>query len=414
MRTKAMREKRAKLIEDARALFNGESVTAEDRAKFDTMMAEADTLKGDIDRIEAADKLEAELRSAAGPVAAGGSGKSVDETQDEAAREKRILRAYLSGNVRALSDQDRQSFAQRLGNITDASGNPIQNAAGTGDANGSGLTIAPLFQRELLVAMKAFGGVRGAARDIATDTGASLPWPTMDDTSNVATIIGENTQVPADTDLSFGSRQIGSYTYRSGVLTISLQLLQDSAFDFDALIRSAMATRFARGQNAHFTNGDGNGKPQGILVGAAAGPTVAKAAITFDNLIDLEHSVDPAYRQGASYMFNDATLKALRQIKDAQGRYLWQAGANTGAPDTLNNRPYSINQDMPVIGASAKSVVFGDFNNYIIRDVLGMQMMVLRERYADYLQVGYISFMRTDGKLVSAGQPIKYLQHAAA
>lgn len=410
MRTKALREKRAKIVSDARGLIDKDNPTAEDMAAFDAAMAEADTIKAQIDRIEKADGLAAELGTAI-DVHAEARRISRDQAQDDLAREKRIMTGLLRGGLGALSDEDRAVAAKRIG--------PIENAAGTGTGAAGGYTIAPAFMRELLIAMKAQGGMRQAARTVATETGVDLPWPTMDDRSQVATIIGENAQIAADTDLTFGSQTLGGYTYKSGVLLVSLQLLQDSAFDFDTTIRDAIAGRFVRGQNAHFTTGDGSGKPSGVITGAALGKTGAAGqttSITYDDLVDLQHSVDPVYRPGAKFMFHDSTLQVLRKLKDGNGRPLWQpglAGLSGPLPDTLLDTPYVINQDMPAMAAGAKSVLYGNFDNYIIRDVLGMQMMVLRERYADYLQVGYIAFMRSDGKLISAAQPIKYYANAA-
>ena len=70
---------------------------------------------------------------------------------------------------------------------------------------------------------------------------------------------------------------------------------------------------------------------------------------------------------------------------------------------------------MPVMAANAKSILFGDFSNYVIRDTLGLQIMVLRERYADELQVAWSAWMRSDGNWLcpSAGVNMKYFQNSA-
>ena len=105
-------------------------------------------------------------------------------------------------------------------------------------------------EADLLIALKAWGGVRQAARAITTATGAALPWPTMDDTGVAATILAtENTTVGSGTDLAFGRSSLGAYTYVSGVMPVSLELLQDTVFDVDGRIRNALARQFGVGQN---------------------------------------------------------------------------------------------------------------------------------------------------------------------
>ena len=411
MTAKELRVARAKLITDARVLLDASDATAESLARANTMLDESDAMLGRIGNIERADALEAGLAEQRQNVTDRG-GPSVDRQVSDLDREKRIMTALLRGDHKGLNDADRQEFVNRLQRVS--------NAAGTGTSPGGGYTIAPAFQKDLLQRMVAFGGMRQAAQTIETDTGVNLPWPTLDDTANMGSILAENSQVGNDNDLVFGQVSMGAWTYKSGLLLVSLQILQDSAFDFDKLVRNAMATRLARIQNLHFTTGTGVGQPQGVVTGAAQGVVGANGSttsVTFDNCIDLIHSVDPAYRSGAKFMAHDTTLQALRKLKDNTGRYLWQpydtgiAGAPPG--DSIWGYPLVINQQMPVMAASAKSIVFGDFSNYMIRDVLGMQMMVLRERYADFLQVGYIAFMRTDGRIISAAQPLKYYQNSA-
>jgi HK97 family phage major capsid protein len=403
-------------VTEARGFIDKDTPSAEDFASYEAAMKKVDELGRQADALDSQAALEATL-SDAHRKTADERHISFDQAASDAARivanEKLILRAVLAGNPRLLTtDEQRASYAEKMSGI--------QNAASTGTAAAGGATIAPEYQRELLIAMKAQGGMRAASRVLSTDTGVDLPWPTMDDRSQVATIVGENTQITADTDLSFGTKTLKGWTYKSGVLLVSRQLMQDSAFDFDGLVQNAIVGRFVRGTNADYTNGAGTAGPQGVTVGAALGVTGATGSttsVTFDNVIDLIHSVDPVYRPGARFMFHDTTLQALRKLKDSNGRYLWQPwdqGASGAPPgDSIWGYPVTINQDMPVMAANALSIAFGNFQSYVIRDVLDMQMMVLRERYADYLQVGYLAFLRTDGRLVSAAQPIKTYKNSA-
>ncbi|MDB5380229.1 MAG: putative rane protein [Rubritepida sp.] len=401
---KKLRGDRGKLIINAREILNKADCTPEQMAEADRMMGEADGLMTRIDGIEKADKMAADLAEAQAEVA-GERGVPQGQVQQEAEAERRRIVAYITGDQSKLTDDDRRVMAKR-----------IQGAGAVGTPGAGGYTVAPEFMRDLLIAQKAFGGMRAAGREIKTDTGVDLPWPTMDDTANVATIVAENTAGAAGTDLGFGSKTLKSWTYRSGYLPISIELLQDSAFDFDTLIRDALAGRFARGQNPHFTTGNGTTQPEGIITGAAlgrTGTTGQTGSIITDDLIELEHSVDPAYRQGSSFMMHDTSFKVVKKLKDAQNRPLFLPGFTVGAADTILGYPVRINQDMPVMAANAKSALFGNLSNYVIRDVLGLRVTRLNERFAENGQIAFIAFQRTDGRLVSAATPVRWYANSA-
>lgn len=404
-----MREERAAIHTKMNAILsNGAGVTPEQEAEVDRMEAEFIRLGGLVAKAERAETIERELAADRAIVHAA-TNVSVDKQEADAAQEKRLFAAFVSGATGMLNAADRTVLQNRI------------NAAGAiGSQGNGGYLVEPGFQRQLLIAQKAFGGMRAVSREISTATGVALPWPTMDDTNNVATIVGENTPGVNGADLQFGTTAIGAFMYRSGILPISRELLMDSAFDFDSLVRDALAQRFARGQNTHFTVGSGVGQPQGVVTSAPTGATGATGQTTsviYDDLINLEHSIDPAYRQGAIYMMHDTTVKALRKLKDATGRPLLWTDTDalaSGAPYLfLNGSPVQINQDMPVMAAGAKSILFGNFNNYVIRDVLGVEITRLNELLAANGQVGFIGFARADGRLISAVSPIKAYVNSA-
>jgi HK97 family phage major capsid protein len=407
MRSKALRAQRAQIVADARKLIDKEAPSAEDMAAFDAAMAESDRIMKQVEALERHETIEREL--AASTALNPGAAIVVDPTKSNdprevVAREKRLLTAYLRNGIGGMSEEDRTALAPRFTN------------AAMGTSGSMSVTIAPEFTRELFIAMKAQGGMRAAARVITTDTGVSLPFPMMDDRSNVATIIGENTAITEDTELAFTSVTLGAFTYKSGTLLISLQLLQDSAFDFDTIVRDAIAGRFVRKQNADYTTGAGTTLPRGVVLDAVSGKVGIvgqTTSVIYDDLVDTFHAVDPVYRNGASWMMNDSSVKVVRKLKDTQGHPLWQPSLTAGTPDSLLNCPVVVNQDVASMAANAKSILFGNFNNYIIRDTLDVQMLVLRERYADFLQVGYIAFCRSDGRLVSAANPIVWYQNSA-
>lgn len=249
-----------------------------------------------------------------------------------------------------------------------------------------------------------FGGMMEAAEVLRTTTGAALPMPTSDDTSNEGEIIAENAQHNQQ-DITFGSVTLNAHMYSSKIVLVSIQLLQDSAIDVDGHVGTKLAERLARIMNRHATTGTGSSQPEGVMTSAPAKVRFnGSNAVTQTELIDLEHALDPAYRrQGARWMFHDTTLRDIKKLTDNDGRLIWQAGLSSGEPDTLLRYPYTINQHMEQMASGARSIAFGNFKKYYIRIVRELTMLRLVERYADYLQVGFLAFNRMDGKLVDAG-----------
>jgi HK97 family phage major capsid protein len=289
-------------------------------------------------------------------------------------------------------------------------------ALGTPDSAG-GYTIPEDFYNKLTDALKFYGGMRQSRAEIIRSTsGADLPMPTDDDTSNSGAILDENTQV-GEQDITFGVVILGAYMYTSKLVRVSLQLLQDSAFDLESWLARKLGERIGRATNNHFTVGTGTAQPNGVVTAASegkVGDTGQTTSVTYGDLVDLFHAVDRDYRQNGEWMMHDSSLKALKKLEDNDGRPLWQPGLAVREPDTILGKPYIVNNDVPVMGVDAKSILFGDFSLYKIRDVLGVQVLRLQERYADFLQVGFLAFSRHDGDLLDAGTaPIKYYQNSS-
>ncbi len=277
-------------------------------------------------------------------------------------------------------------------------------------------TVPDEAMRALEVSLLAFGGMRQVATVIRTDSGADLPIPTSDDTSNKGAILSENTQA-SEVDITFGQIVLQSFKYSSKYVLVSVELLQDSSINVAEFIGRALGERIGRITNDHFTTGDASSKPNGIVTAAGAGVTATglTATTTYDNIVDLVHSVDPAYRDKGKFMFHDGGLKMLKKIKvlqysgDTTGVPLWSPGLAPGSPDTVLGYPYVINQSMTTPATGVKSILFGDFSKYLIRDVRDVTLLRLDERFADYHQVGFLAFSRHDGDLLDAGtDPVKY------
>lgn len=340
--------------------------------------------------------------------------KPGEETDEQRDYRKAFLRYVQVGEAR-LSDEERHSLQLGHKSIEQRDLSAVTGASGA-------YTIPQGFANQLEVAMKDYSGVLAApVSKLNTDSGNDIPWPTVNDTSNVGELIAENTAA-ANVDPAFGQVIMKAYTYSSKSVLVPFQLLQDAAFNIEQLLFGQLfPERLGRILNTHMTTGTGTGQPQGVVAFAAAGNTAAgAAAITYDDVVELQHSVDPAYRNrpGAAFMFHDGILKVLRKLKDSQGRPIWEpimsASLQNGVPGTLLGKPYFINQDMQATVATAtKTMLFGDFGSYKIRSVTGGLVLRLQERYAEKGQVGFLVFIRRDARGVNAGtNPLKYMVQA--
>lgn len=278
-------------------------------------------------------------------------------------------------------------------------------------------TIPEGFVYNLEVAMKAYGGMREVSDVFRTDGFGDVPWPTVNDRSNVGELLGEASDFGTSVDPVFGSVIFKAFKYSSKVVKISSELLQDSPFDLAARLGEMLGIRLAAIQNQHFTSGAGTILPKGITVASVQGVLAGGATIEADDIINLEHSVDPLYRRNARFMMHDKILAKVRLLKESTtNAFIWQAGLQLGVPDRLVSYPYTINQDMEdTEQGNAALILFGEFNKYKIRDVATLRLIRLDELYAATDQVGFVAYMRSDGNLVDAGtNPVKFLELAGS
>jgi len=442
---KNLQEQRAAAHAKAVEFLKTSPQTAESRSGYDKAMADVDVIGEDIKRIQRSDAAEAELRAAGAikttPV--GGNAGGVEPTFEQRSAEYRnafvqALRsasamsedgkiAGIHANVREALERgvayERALNEKRDGQIE---GVPITSHIGT--YTGLGFFVPTGFVNAIEQATKYFAPLLDGSviTVMDTSTGQPLPYPTSNDTNQLAQIVGEANTV-SEQDVTASQIIFGAWKMSSGLVKCSLELIQDSAFDIEAWLVQRFAERWARGLEFYLTQGNGVGQPSGILTEVAASGAVPVTAtgssestggaqtgansIGYSDLVTLEHSVDPSYRRGAKYMFHDQTLASLKKIIDKFGRPLWTPGIGVDVSDTINGYPYVINQQMPQIAASNTTVVFGDLKKYIARRVKDLSVMKLVERYAELGQVAFVSFARIDARLIDAGtHPVNVLQ----
>ena len=288
----------------------------------------------------------------------------------------------------------------------------IMNALQEGVDTEGGYLVPDEFEHTLVEALKEENIFRKLAKVIQTSSG-ERKIPVVSSKGSANWIDEEGPYV--DSDDSFGQVTISSFKLGT-TIKVSEELINDSVFDLENYISKEFARRIGSREEEAFFTGDGNGKPLGFLAtkgGADVGVTAASAtAITADEIIDLYYSLKTPYRKNAVWILNDATVKAVRKLKDSTGQYLWQPSLTDGTPDKLLGRPVYTSAYMPTAAAGAKTIAFGDFKYYWIADRQGRSFRRLNELYATTGQVGFIGSQRVDGKLILS-EAVKVLAQKA-
>jgi HK97 family phage major capsid protein len=373
------------------------SLSAEDHGTFQKMLDDVNRMS------DRADEMRSQLQVQDAMAERTLRDQEVDK-DTPAAKYKAAWLRYIRNGAAELDADDRKILSTRSADI--------KAALGVGSGAVGAYTVPEDFYGRVVEVMKAYGGMRRAGVElITTRSGADLPIPTGDDTANVGEIVAENVATGAASDPTFGQVILKAYTYSSKIVKVHASLLQDEDVGLEVLLARWLGIRIARIQNTHFTTGDDNGKPDGVTVSAQDSTVqfAAAAAPTYDELVDLQHSVDPAYREQGRFMMHDTGLAAMKKIKNATtGEPLWLPAVSAREPDTILGSQYTVNQSMASFtDAAAKVVLFGDFSQYFVRDVTGGAMARLVERYAEYFQIGFMLFVRADGGLITPSA-IKY------
>jgi HK97 family phage major capsid protein len=189
-------------------------------------------------------------------------------------------------------------------------------------------------------------------------------------------------------------------------------LLDDSAVDLDRWIAEEVETAFAEQESVAFVTGDGTTRPQGFLTPAKVAnsawtwgkigyvPTGAAGAFASatpsDALLDLVYALRSGYRRNATFVMNRRSQAAIRKLKDADGRYLWEPPATAAATATLMGFPIAEAEAMPDIAADAHAIAFGDFRRgYLVVDRIGVR--ILRDPFTAKPYVLFYTTKRVGG-----------------
>ena len=393
-----LREKRAKAWDAAKQFLDAKRgadgmLSEENTATYDKMEQDVMNLGKEIERLERQAAIDAELSKATSTPLTGKPGAKMGKDEKE-----------KSGRA---SDEYKCSFWNAM--RVKAPMPSVLNALQEGTDSEGGYLVPDEFERTLVEALEEENVFRTLAHVIRTSSG-DRKIPVVASKGSASWVDEEGAY--QESDDAFSQVSIGAYKLGT-MIKVSEELLADSVFDLEAYISKEFARRIGAREEESFFNGDGKGKPLGILAaagGAEVGVTAASAtAITADEVIDLFYSLKAPYRKNAVWLLNDATVKQIRKLKDSTGQYLWQPSLVAGTPDTILGRPVKTSAFMPTAAAGAKTIAFGDFKYYWIADRQGRTFKKLSELYAANGQVGFMGTQRVDGKLILP-EAIKVLQ----
>lgn len=394
-----MRTKRGEIWDKAKAFLDAHSdanglMNAEDTNQYEKMEQEVVDIGHAIDRAERAAEMERELSASISPDLA---------SRPEQRKDTKIGTA---------SDAYRDAFWKQMRDMERRNAD-VRNALQVGELSEGGYTVPDEFEHTLVQALEEENIMRGLVHVITTSSGdRKIPLVTS---KGSASWVEEEAEIP-ESDDAFGQITLSAHKVGS-MIRISEELLHDSAFDLAGYITNEFARRVGAAEEEAIISGNGTHKPTGLLhatLGAETGVTAAAAAaITADELIDLQHSLKSGYRRKAAYIMNDATVKLLRKLKDGNGQFLWQPGLLCGQPDTLLNQKVLTSNFMPLPAAGNKAILYGDYSYYWLADREGRSLQRLNELYAAKDQVGFKITQRVDGRLILR-EAVKCLSMKAA
>lgn len=366
--------------------------SAEEAQKWSAMSADLDKLDERIEDVRKKSAREADHKRSIADL--GGDVPSVP-TEDRQSGDELLasaFRSYLTSSYEDMPAEHRQALAER-------------RALATGTDSAGGYLVPESWANSIIEVMAQFSGARQVATVIPTSSGEALNYPKVDETSTKGERIGENVAA-SEGDPAFTNVTLEAHIYSSKMVRIPFTLLQDNAFNLEGWLPGALGSRIGRIQNEEFTTGAGtSGIPEGFVTGATTAVTAASAtAVTTDELIDLTESVDEAYLAGNPvFTFRQSVRGSIRKLKDSNGQYIWRPGLRDGEEDQLLGYRYVVNNDMPAMTTGLKPIVFGDIAaGFIVRDVAGIPVRRLVERYAEFGQVAFLGFHRADSAVVDA------------
>jgi HK97 family phage major capsid protein len=378
-------EKRGKAVADARAFLDakrGDSdiLSGEDSTAYERMEADILALGKEIERESRLAAVNAELAKPTTVPLTGRPGEQPAALEDKTGR---AAAAYKAAMLTAL----RSNFRK------------VEDVLEVGtDANG-GYLVPEEYDRRLIDGLDEENILRKLGTTITTSGEHKI---------NIAGTKPAAAWIEEGGALTFGDATFAQITLDAHKLHVAVkvteELLYDNAFNLEGYILDQFIRALANAEEDAFLNGNGTGKPLGVLAATGGGEigvtTASTTAIVPDEVINLVYKLKRPYRKSAAFISNDQTLALVRKLKDTTGQYLWQPSYQAGEPDRLLGYPIHTSAFFPTVAAGTPALAFGDFSYYNIGDRGTRSFAQLKELFAGNGMVGFVAKERVDGKLV--------------
>ena len=271
-----------------------------------------------------------------------------------------------------------------------------QKALRRGSAGSGNFIVPDTFEQKLVKGLTEKSVIRKLCTVLKTNTTMRIPTIIAD---GEATWIPENEPVQFS-EAVYGEIVLDAYKLAHKVI-VSDEMLEDAQFDVEDYIRQLFVESVSAAEELALFIGDGNGKPTGLLHQASTGWVSEKAGdITYDDILNLIHSVKSPYRKNAVLVMSEDAITKLLSIIHYHGDSPWDVSLKDGTTKTLFGYPVYTTNYLDRVLPGTKPVLFGDFSYFWIGERGKRSVKRLIERYADTGQVAYITTERIDAKLV--------------
>lgn len=368
MALKALMEKRAALQATMDGLITAaetetRAMTEEEVAQFDAAEAEIRAIDETIAREDRARGIEP-------------TPTAPDAVEERAADEERVFADYVLGRVSEL----------RAGEQNMTMGN-------------NGAIIPTTIANRIIKAVRDRCPILAGATIYNVKGTLKVPvWGKANSTHDITVgYQAEFTELTADSG-KFTSVDLGGYL--AGALTlIGRSVENNGAFDVVTFIVNQMAEEIAVWIEGQLLNGTGSNAAQGALATGTTMTAAGAAAITADELIELQSKIKQAYQARACWTMHPDTFVAIKKLKDGNNRYLLQDDVTGEFPYRLLGKPVYLSDNMPKLAAGAKAVLYGEYSGLSVNIRENISIQVLREKYATQHAIGVVAWFEFDSKV---------------
>ncbi len=370
---KGLVEQRADLVQEMKDLTDAaeaekRALSEEEGQKFDELEKKVKDLDATIGRMERARVLDLD--------ATGSDGGDGAQGKEKEGLEERAFEAYLRGEALNERADANLTFGDNGAVIPSSIANKIIKRVHD---------ICPIYQM--------------ASR---YNVGGTLSIPYYDDESS-------SIQMAYATEFSELESSSGSFKsielkgFLAGVMSkVSKMLINNSQFDIVSFVITEMADAISRWIEKELINGTKD-KIAGLQAGITQKVVAAgAAAVTADELIDLQESVPDAYQAGAVWIMNRKTRTAIRKLKDGDGNYLLNRDATARWGYTLFGKDVYTSDSVPTMAAGKTAIYYGDMSGLAVKLAEQVSVQVLREKYATQHVVGVVGWIEIDAKVENA------------